>query len=146
MTRLEILKAEKEQIKDLRCLSFSLMDKCTEWYDREIEAIEVHGASNEVYKDEAQADGDLKIISTEILLKDVEREKLRQELLKQKEDGLIVLPWYCKVAIPSAEPYKGMTNKEVIMKLFPNPNKIDGYFSFTEEWANAPYEPQERSE
>ena len=48
----------------------------------------------------AQADGDL-VISTEILLKDAERGKLRQELLKQKEDGLIILPWYCKVAIPT---------------------------------------------
>lgn len=49
MTRLEILKAEKEQIKDLRCLSFSLMDKCTEWYDKEIEAIVVYGAENKFY-------------------------------------------------------------------------------------------------
>lgn len=49
MTRLEILKAEKEQIKDLRCLSFNLMDKCIEWYDREIEAIEVYGAENKDY-------------------------------------------------------------------------------------------------
>ena len=48
------------------------------------------------------------------------------------------------VAIPSAEPYKGMTNREVIMALFPNPDKIDGYFSFTEEWANAPYTGKER--
>ena len=30
MTRLEILKAEKEQIKGLRCLSFGLIDKCIE--------------------------------------------------------------------------------------------------------------------
>lgn len=41
------------------------------------------------------------------------------------------------------EPYKGMTNREVIMALFPNPDKIDGYFSFTEEWANAPYTGEE---
>ena len=49
MTRLEILKAEKEQIKDLRCLSFNLMDKCIEWYDKEIEAIEEHAAPNNDY-------------------------------------------------------------------------------------------------
>jgi len=59
MKRLDILKAEKEKIKEMRCLSFSLIDKCIEWYDREIEAIEVHGAANDDYKDVAQADGDL---------------------------------------------------------------------------------------
>jgi len=56
MKRLDILKAEKEKIKEMRCLSFSLIDKCIEWYDREIEAIEVHGAANDDYKDVAQAD------------------------------------------------------------------------------------------
>jgi len=55
-TRLEILKAEKEQIKDLHCLSFKLMDKCIEWYDKEIEAIVVHGAENKFYGQQAEAD------------------------------------------------------------------------------------------
>lgn len=40
--------------------------------------------------------------------------------------------------------FEGMTNGEVIMALFPNPDKIDGCFSFTEEWANAPYTGKER--
>ena len=61
MTRLEVLKAEKEQIKSLHCLSFSLIDKCIEWYDKEIEAIVIHDADNKFYGQQAkaQADGDL---------------------------------------------------------------------------------------
>lgn len=35
------------------------------------------------------------------------------------------------------------TNKQVIMALFPNQNDIDGYFSFSEEWANSPYTVEE---
>lgn len=54
MTRLDILKQERDQIKDMQCLSFALMDDCKEWYDREIEAIEVYGAPNKEY-DEVQA-------------------------------------------------------------------------------------------
>jgi len=46
-------------------------------------------------------------------------------------------------SIPSAEPYKGMTNMEVIKMLFPDPNKIDGEFRFTKKWGDRPYEPQE---
>ncbi len=49
MTRLDILKNEREQIKDMHCLSFALIDNCLEWYDREIEAIEVYGAPNKEY-------------------------------------------------------------------------------------------------
>ena len=55
-----------------------------------------------------------------------------------------VRAWNKRVAIPSA--YKGMTNGEVIMKLFPNPDKIDGYFSFTKEWANAPYKGENEND
>ena len=53
MTRLEVLKAEKEQIKSLHCLSFCLIDKCIEWYDKEIEVIEEHGAPNKDYGEKA---------------------------------------------------------------------------------------------
>lgn len=53
MTRLDILKNEREQIKGMHCLSFALIDNCLEWYDREIEAIEVYGAPNKEY-DEIQ--------------------------------------------------------------------------------------------
>ena len=40
MSRLEILKQEREQISQMQCLSFDLMEKCREWYDHEIECIE----------------------------------------------------------------------------------------------------------
>ena len=46
MSRLEILKQEREQISQMRCLSFDLMEKCREWYDNEIEAIEKYNAPN----------------------------------------------------------------------------------------------------
>ena len=46
MSRLEILKQEREQISQMRCLSFDLMEKCKEWYDHEIECIEVYGDEN----------------------------------------------------------------------------------------------------
>lgn len=49
MTRLDILKKEREQIKGMQCLAFKLIDDCLEWYDREIEAIEVYGAPNKEY-------------------------------------------------------------------------------------------------
>ena len=49
MTRLDILKKEREQIKGMQCLAFGLIDDCLEWYDREIEAIEVYGAPNKEY-------------------------------------------------------------------------------------------------
>ena len=49
MTRLDVLKTEKEKIKSMRCLSYDLLDRCLEWYDREIEAIEIHGAPNKDY-------------------------------------------------------------------------------------------------
>jgi hypothetical protein len=47
MERLEILKAEKEQIKKMRCLSFGLRDACIAWYDHEIEYIEKYKAVGE---------------------------------------------------------------------------------------------------
>lgn len=46
MSRLEILKQEREQISQMSCLSFDLMEKCREWYDNEIEAIEKYNAPN----------------------------------------------------------------------------------------------------
>jgi len=58
-------------------------------------------------------------------------------------------------AIPSAEPYKGMTNGEVIKAVFPNFHTEEmshtvwvGYdaMSFHRDWWNSPYEPQERSD
>ena len=46
----------------------------------------------------------------------------------------------------SAEPYKGMTNGEIMHKLFPNDCFVVGEYGFDEKWWNSPYEPQERSE
>ena len=46
MTRLELLKKEAEQIKNMKCLCFDVMDKALEWYRTEIDAIEVYGAPN----------------------------------------------------------------------------------------------------
>ena len=53
-------------------------------------------------------------------------------------------------AIPSAEPYKGMTNGEVIIKIFPYilPKVFDGTDDaviFSLDWWNSPYKKQERS-
>lgn len=50
-------------------------------------------------------------------------------------------------AIPSAEPYKGMTKGEVIMAVKGEAKVIDnkGYklITFTDDWWNSPYNPQE---
>jgi hypothetical protein len=50
--------------------------------------------------------------------------------------------------LPSAEPYKDMTNGEVIMAVKGEAKVIDnkGYklITFTDDWWNSPYEPQER--
>lgn len=48
-TRLDKLKEEKEQINKMECISFDLIEKCNEWYDREIEAIEKYGSANPTY-------------------------------------------------------------------------------------------------
>ena len=45
--------------------------------------------------------------------------------------------------LPSAEPYKGMTNGEVMDKLFPEISEHLYDDVFTEDWWNSPYEPQE---
>ena len=56
-------------------------------------------------------------------------------------------------AIPSAEPYKGMTNGEVIKAMFPHEDVYKGEFGYDLggctidfDWWNSPYEPQERSD
>jgi hypothetical protein len=48
-TRLDKLKEEKEQINNMKCLSFDLIEKCNEWYDHEIECIEKYGSANPTY-------------------------------------------------------------------------------------------------
>lgn len=49
MTRLDILKKEQEQIRNMRCLCFDLKDKAEEYYQTEIDAIEIYGAPNKDY-------------------------------------------------------------------------------------------------
>ena len=46
MTRLELLKKEREQIREMRCLSFDLKDQALFHYQTEINAIEKHGSPN----------------------------------------------------------------------------------------------------
>lgn len=46
MTRLEKLKEERETIRNMRCLSFDLIDECTKYYDHEIKCIEEYGSDN----------------------------------------------------------------------------------------------------
>jgi hypothetical protein len=46
MTRLELLKQERETVKGLRTLSFGLKDKCDEWYENEINNIEKYHLPN----------------------------------------------------------------------------------------------------
>lgn len=50
MTRLETLKKELETINSFRTMSFDLKDQCTDYYQREIDAIEKYGASNPEYE------------------------------------------------------------------------------------------------
>ena len=49
MDRLTTLKLELELIKNLRCLSYDLLDKCIEWYEHEIECIEKYNSENREY-------------------------------------------------------------------------------------------------
>lgn len=46
MNRLDLLKQEKETISKMQTLSLDLKDQCQEWYDHEIERIEVYGSEN----------------------------------------------------------------------------------------------------
>ena len=50
-TRLDKLKEEKAIINSLKCLSFNLIDKCNEHYDREINAIEIYHSPNPTYEE-----------------------------------------------------------------------------------------------
>ena len=52
MTRLELLKKEKEIVKNLRTLSFDCIDECIKHFDHEIECIEVYGSPNPECREE----------------------------------------------------------------------------------------------
>ena len=49
MDRLTTLKLELELIKNLRCLSYNLLDKVIEYYEHEIECIEKYNSENSEY-------------------------------------------------------------------------------------------------
>ena len=51
MTRLELLKKEKEIVKNLKTLSFDCIDECVKHFDQEIECIEVYNAPNREVKE-----------------------------------------------------------------------------------------------
>jgi hypothetical protein len=46
MTRLDLLKQEREKVKGLKTLSFDLKEKCDKWYENEINCIEKYHSSN----------------------------------------------------------------------------------------------------
>lgn len=46
MKRLDILKKEREQIRNMQCLSFNLIEECEKYYKHEIECIEKYGSPN----------------------------------------------------------------------------------------------------
>lgn len=46
MTRLDVLKHEFADIENMRCLSYSLKEKCKEYYKHEIDCIVNHGSCN----------------------------------------------------------------------------------------------------
>ena len=52
ISRLELLKQEKEIVKGLKCLSYNLGGEVLSYYDAEINAIEVYHAINPVYETE----------------------------------------------------------------------------------------------
>ena len=51
MTRLDLLKQERETVKKLRCISFDAKRVALNHYDREIAAIEVYGSDNTEVED-----------------------------------------------------------------------------------------------
>ena len=51
-TRLDVLEEEREQIKNMRCLSFNLIEECVKYYEHEIDAIRLWGSSNPVYEED----------------------------------------------------------------------------------------------
>ena len=57
ISRLELLKKEKEVVKGLKCLSFCKMQMVLDYYNHEIECIETFGSVNPTYNDEGEDDG-----------------------------------------------------------------------------------------
>lgn len=51
MTRLEQLKKERDQIVNMKCLCFDLKEDVLEYYQREIDAIEIYLAPNPKIKE-----------------------------------------------------------------------------------------------
>ena len=87
----------------------------------------------------AQADGDL--ISRQAVLDTLWFEPTFFDplnVLTEARDRVMELP---SVVIPSA--YKGMTNGEVMHKLFPKDYFVIGEYGFDEKWWNSPYKGEQ---
>ena len=59
MRRIDVLKKEMAEIKEMRCLAYGLKDNCIAWYKNEIDVIENYGGSNPEVKEpiEIKIDG-----------------------------------------------------------------------------------------
>ena len=149
MTRLEVLKAEKEQIKGLHCLSFGLIDDCIEWYDKEIEAIVIHGADNKFYGQQAddpyqtdmdeaweqakaQADGDL--ISRNAVEKLI-RDKIGISITKSAELIYEVRQLISCSIPPEHDGCKGCKYQDKSEDEMPC---LECMHNYTDEWKKAP--------
>lgn len=81
------------------------------------------------------------------LISEKEIKKWLHRWIGYLDEDMIARMEMCIKDIPSAEPYKGMTNGEVIMAVKGEAKVIDnkGYklITFTDDWWNSPYEPQE---
>lgn len=51
MTRLDLLRKELAIVSNLQLMAFDVKEKAVEYYNHEIECIEVHGSANPVYSD-----------------------------------------------------------------------------------------------
>lgn len=57
ISRLELLKKEKEVVKGLKCLSYCKLQIVLDHYNHEIECIETFGSPNPIYEQEEENDG-----------------------------------------------------------------------------------------
>lgn len=46
--RLDVLKEERDQVKNMKCLSFDVRDQAIKYYDHEIMCIEEYGSDNPI--------------------------------------------------------------------------------------------------
>lgn len=132
--------------------AIKILNKCRDrGFERTTYTIEeYHTARDMAIKAlQEQADG-------EYIPRDAVIDQLHQSInLLEAEDRIKDMP---SVAIPTAEPYKGMTNGEVITEILKDAEwaELSSDFGLAQEdtiyikvggyWWNSPYKPQERSE